>query len=94
MTRAVQQFPPAGEPPLVDGGIDAFFVLVAVLMAAMLCLFVWLLVRNVRMLRRAGTGGRPSLAERLQELDDLHRRGVISAAEHAMARQRVLTSSG
>ena len=94
MTRAVQEFPPAGENPLVEGGFEAFTVLVGVLMVAGVVLFLWLLVRNLRLVRSVGPGGRPSLAQRLEELDDLHRRGVISAAEHALARQRVLTSSG
>ena len=92
MTLAVQDFSPTGDPFL--SGIDAFAALVVVLMVAMLGLFAWLLVRNVRILRRAGTSRRgASLEERLQELDDLHRRGRITAAEHATARQRVLTSS-
>ena len=92
MTRAVQDFSPTGDP-LVSGGIDAFIGLVVVLMVAMLALFAWLLIRNLGILRRVGTPQRAgSLAERLQELDDLHRRGLISDAEHAMARQRTLTS--
>ncbi|GAA3527601.1 hypothetical protein AFL01nite_03450 [Aeromicrobium flavum] len=35
--------------------------------------------------------GQRSIEERLAELDDLHRRGVISPEEHAAARTRVLT---
>ena len=93
MIRAVQEFPPADESVLVPGGMDAFMSLVVVGMVAGVVLFLWLLVRNLRIMRHAGAGGRPSLAERMQELDDLHRRGLISDAEHAMARQRALTSS-
>ena len=92
----MESFEPAGESFLFDDRVFfVFFAVVAVLMAAVLGLFVWMTVRNLRVLRRAGTGGRPaaSLADRLQELDDLRRRGLISQAEHAMARQRTLTSS-
>jgi hypothetical protein len=63
-------------------------------------------VRGARAARRAGVdpftpeslliaqaleGRRPgSLEQRLAELDDLHRRGVISADEHRAARTRAL----
>ena len=107
MTRAVEQFPPAGESVLFDDRVfTGFFAVVAVLMAAGIGLFLWLLVRNLRMMRRVGVhpvqgaasravvGHRPGvpLAQRLQELDDLRRRGVITDAEHALARHEVLTS--
>ena len=91
MVFAVQDVAPSSDP-LVDGSIDAFMVVVTVVMALGVLLFVWLLVRNVRMARRTGRGRGTSLSQRLQELDDLHRRGLISDAEHAMARQRALTS--
>ena len=91
----MESFEPAGESFLFDDRVFfVFFAVVAVLMVAILGLFVWTMLR-LRVMRRAGTGGRPaaSLADRLQELDDLRRRGLISQAEHAMARQRTLTSS-
>lgn len=93
MGLAVQEYSPVGETPLVAGGFEVFAVLVTVGMVAGVALFVWLLVRNVRLLRRVGPGTRPSVSQRLQELDDLHRQGRITAAEHALARQRVLASS-
>jgi len=34
--------------------------------------------------------GRPSIEQRLSELDDLHARGVISDTEHAAARAKAL----
>ena len=85
-------------------------MLVAVLMLGMVVLFGWLLIRNVRMIRRAdaqGAAGQPrvgsspaaqpllaaGLEQRLLELDDLHRRGVITQAERQEARQRVLSGS-
>ena len=39
---------------------------------------------------RLGSTGR-SLEQRLAELDDVHRRGVITAAEHGAARSAALT---
>jgi cytochrome c-type biogenesis protein CcmI len=98
MLSAVQEFPTDDVPVFDTGGVDAFIAVVVVLMAAMLVLFLWLLVRNLRLIRRADTAGtsvlsRAPLEQRLRELDDLHRRGVISDAEHAAARQRTLTSS-
>lgn len=64
---------PTGDP-LVDGGIDAFMIVVTVVMALGVLLFVRLLVRNVRTVRCTGRGRVTSLSRRLQELDDLHRR--------------------
>ena len=98
MTRAVQEFPSSDRSVLVDGSaVVPFVAVVVVLMAASLVLFLWLLVRNLRLIRRADTARtgttRAPLEQRLRELDDLHRRGVISDAEHAAARQRTLTSS-
>ena len=91
MTRAVQELSPTGDP-LVSGGVDALIGVVVVLVVAVLALLLWLLVRS-RGLRRVGTPRRGApLAGRLQELDDLHRRGLITDAEHAAARQRTLTS--
>ena len=102
----MESFEPASESFLFsDRAFTGFATVVVVLMIAMFGLFLWLLVRNVRTMRSVGPGpaglahrpGRgvspaPSLALRLQELDDLHRRGVITDAEHAMARHQALTS--
>ena len=50
-------------------------------------------VRSRRVLRDAGldpAAAHAQLAVRLAELDDLHRRGVITAVEHATARTTAL----
>ena len=104
MTSATESYQPAGESILFDDRVfTGFATVVVVLMVAMLGLFLWLLVRNLRILRRVGAGAAgvshrpvsvhaPSLAARLQELDDLHRRGVITDAEHSTARHQALTT--
>ena len=67
---------------------------------------VYTMVRSARAAKRAGIdpftppavlmaqavrgGGTRSLEQRLAELDDLHRRGVISSEEHAAARRKAL----
>ena len=91
----METFQPGSEGWLFDDRVFAgFFALVGVLMVAMFALFLWLLVRNSRVLRSGGGRQRPgtSLAQRLQELDDLHRRGVITDAEHSRARSQALAS--
>ena len=103
MTRAVETFEPAGGGPLLDDRLfSGLSAVVGVLVVAGLVLFAWLLVRNLRGMRRvaqdppAAGRGAPSVAapvaQRLQELDDLHRRGVITDAERSLARHQVLTS--
>ena len=81
------------------------FAFVTVLVLVGFAFVIYSMVRSARAARRAGTdpftseaqllaqavSGRGTLIEqRLQELDDLHRRGVISDDEHSAARSRTL----
>lgn len=76
------------------------FAVVGVLVLAGFLFVGYAMVRSARAARRAGidpftsdaqllaqaVSGRPGIEQRLRELDDLHRRGVISAEEHRAGR--------
>ncbi len=92
-------------PGPMETGFLVVFVLVAVLVVAGFAFVGYAMVRSSRAARRAGidpftseaqllaqavSGQAQPLEQRLAELDDLHRRGVISAEEHRAARARAL----
>lgn len=89
----------------VPVGFVVFFCVVAALVALGFVFTLYSVVRNRSALRRAGydpttagvqmatqflQGARKPLEARLQELDDLHTRGVISEEEHSRARAKAL----
>jgi uncharacterized membrane protein len=66
-------------------------VLIAVLAVALVVVFIAVVVIRVR--RRAkGPGGRPGKERRLNELDYLRKRGVISLEEYTRSRNDILRS--
>ncbi len=81
------------------------FAFVAVLVLLGFAFVIYAMVRSARAARRAGidpftseaqllaqavSGRRTSIEKRLRELDDLHRRGIISDDEHKAARSQAL----
>jgi hypothetical protein len=92
---------------VMTGAFLVFFAFACVFIAAVFCFIVYAIVRNRNALKAAGYDpvtaqvqmadrvvkgfeGKP-LEQRLAELDDLHRRGLISAEEHAAGRTAALT---
>ena len=48
---------------------------------------------EAQLIAQAVGGSGPTLEQRLKELDDLHRRGVISAEEHQRGRAQAITGA-
>lgn len=103
--RAFESVPPAGGTGF-ETAFTAAFVVVGLIVLAGFLFVGYSMVRGARAAKRAGVdpftpesvliadalrgpGGKP-LEQRLTELDDLHRRGVISSEEHAAARRKAL----
>ena len=93
----------------LDTAFAVVFAVVGLLVLAGFAYVVYSMVRGARAAKRSGVdpftpesvliadalrgqAGR-SVEQRLVELDDLHRRGVISADEHRAARAKALTSA-
>ena len=83
------------------------FALVGLLVVAGFVFVGYSMVRSARAAKRHGIdpftseaqliaqaidGPRPTLEQRLAELDDLHRRGIISSDEHRDGRARAISS--
>ena len=96
---------PSGEGGGFDTAFVIVFGLVALLVVSGFIFVVYAGTRSARAARRAGidpftneaqllaqavAGRGQTLEQRLAELDDLHRRGVISTDEHRTARTRAL----
>jgi len=105
LTRAFESVPPGGGDGFFDLFFVAFAVIAALVLAGFVFVG-YSMVRGARAARRSGidpftpesvilaqaiSGDSPKpLEHRLRELDDLHRRGVISADEHRVARTKAL----
>ena len=103
MHQAFEDVSPSGTG--FETAFVVVFVVVGLLVLAGFAFVAYAATRSARAARRAGidpftseaqliaqavSGHGRSLEQRLAELDDLHRRGVISSEEHAAARARAL----
>ena len=94
-----------GESGAFETAFLVVFAVVAALVLAGFVFVAYAATRSARAARRAGidpftseaqllaqaiSGHGRSVEQRLAELDDLHRRGVISSEEHRAARARAL----
>jgi len=99
---------PLAPAPLFEGGLFVLSIAVVGLLVLLGFLFVAFIVRSHRAAKRAGidpfaseaqiiaqalSGSALTLEQRLAELDDLHRRGLISTEERTTARQQVLSGA-
>ena len=105
---SLEQGPPVADPLFeVDLFLVAFAIVGSLILLGFLFV-AYSIFRSYRAARRAGLDpfaseaqviaqaiSRPgmTLEQRLTELDDLHRRGVISSQEHLTARQRALSGA-
>jgi hypothetical protein len=102
-----EEGPPSPEP-LLDGDLVLIAAVVGSLVLLGLLCVAYGILRSRRVPEQAGPdpcasqaqgAARPvggtalPLEQRLAELDDLHRRGVLSTDEHTTARQQVLSGA-